>query len=157
MSDPVSDPTPRSVEGPSFLPVHKALATLMVLALLGFAGHALLQPEAAKLDFGLQAALLCGLGLVLASYWAILKSRTRIDGHSIRQEWLWTKEVKLAEITQLKLVHLPALSWLIAPRLIVRTGGLSRTVFPAADPEVIGAFRQLALGPGGARQSAPPP
>lgn len=149
MSDSAPDPATRVVEGPSFLPVHKLLATVMVLALLIFAGYALQQPGVDKLDIGIQAALLCGLGLVLASYWAILKSRTRIDGHSIRQDWLWTKEVKLAEITQLKLVHLPALSWLIAPRLIVRTGGLSRTVFPAADPGVIEAFRQLALGPDG--------
>lgn len=147
----------RFVEGPSFHLGHKVLATLMVLALLVFGAQAARQPGMASLDLGIKALLLTGFGVVLAAWWSILKSRTRIDGRCIRQSWLWPKEVKLAEITQLKLVHVQGLSWLIAPRLIVSTSGIGRTVFPAADPAVLSAFRQLALGPDGPPQSAPPP
>jgi hypothetical protein len=94
------------------------------------------------------ARTLAGLAtlLVAAGYWGILTSRTRIDGLSIRQTWIWPKQVALAELTQVKLIQVPGLSWLIAPRLVVRTGGLMLTTFHAADPSVLAAFRRLAYG-----------
>jgi hypothetical protein len=81
---------------------------------------------------------------VVAYVW-ILKSRTSIDGLAIEQTWVWKRRVLLADITQAKFIYVPYLSWLIAPRLIVRAGpGIN--VFYSASPAVQRAFTQLMSG-----------
>jgi hypothetical protein len=75
-----------------------------------------------------------------------LCSRTKIDAVNIEQSWLWTKKVALAEISQAKFIYIPYLSWLIAPRLVVRASR-GVYVFPAADRHVLEAFARLSLGP----------
>lgn len=135
-----------TAEGPSFSRPMKVLATLMIAA-PAVAGWSALEPGAwSRLDRDVQWIALALAVFVLLGYWNILTSRTGIDGRSIHQRSLWTREVPLASITQVKLIHVPALSWLIAPRLVVRTGGISVTTFHAADPAVIQAFRRLAYG-----------
>ena len=61
------------------------------------------------------------------------------------QTWVWKKQVSIADIRQAKFIYLPALSWLIAPRLVVRTGPIM-TVFYTAHPDVQRAFAALMLG-----------
>ncbi len=39
-----------------------------------------------------------------------------------RADWLWRKRVNIADITQVKLISVPGLSWLVVPRLVVRAG-----------------------------------
>lgn len=137
-----------AVSGPSFPRAVKGLATGLVVALLVFAAMALTGPagEAARplaagdIGFVVAAALVIGSG-----YWGILTSRTSIDGQHIEQTWLWHKKVAIADITQVKLVRLPGLDWLVVPRLVVRTGyGL--TTFQTGDPAVLARFRLLAHG-----------
>lgn len=135
---------PRVIEGPSYHPAQKALATLIVVALMSFAVR--IWPQLMQLDAMGKAMLGIAVLAVLATWFGMLGSRTRIDGETICQRGLWTKEVRLAEITRLQLIHVRGLAWLIAPRLVVRTGGLTRQVFPAADPRVLDAFRALAFG-----------
>jgi len=87
-----------------------------------------------------------GLVLVLGSYLTILRSRTAISPTHIRQFGLWTREVALADVSQAKLIHIPMLRWLIAPRLMVRVRGRGLYTFYTADPEVLAYMRHLGLG-----------
>ena len=134
------------VEGPSFPWTFKALATAMVagLAAAGSSAYTGLSWSTLPRDM---LVISIGLVLIVGYGWgAILGSRTSFDGQCIRQRWLWGKEVRLAEITQVKLIQVRGLGWLIAPRLVVRTGGIAVQTFHAAEPKVLQAFRTLAYG-----------
>jgi hypothetical protein len=135
-----------SVEGPSFSFALKLLSTAMVggLGVLGWG--ALNSNDWAALGTQGQVFSVMSYLVVLCGYWGVLTSRTRVDGKCIRQTWLWRKEVQLADITRVKLIHVPALSWLIAPRLLVRSGGIGLTTFHVADPRVLEAIKRLAYG-----------
>jgi hypothetical protein len=80
-----------------------------------------------------------------AYYW-ILSSRTSIEQGVITQTWLWDKRVVVRDVTQAKFIYIPYLSWLVAPRLVVRAG-MAVHVFHAASPHVLEAFARLSLGP----------
>ena len=122
-------------EGPAFPALVKLMATFMVLALAG--------PQ--SLSAGSWLLVGGALAITLVAYVWILKSRTSIDAVAIEQTWLWKRRVALADITQAKFIYVPWLSWLLAPRLIVRAGPGVR-VFYCADPKVIRAFSALMVG-----------
>lgn len=132
------------IEGPSFPVAIKALATLTVLALIWWGLRAQdrlpdAQPQGAAL-------LLAALLVVAAGYWTIMRSRTRIDGENIEQRGLWTRRVRLREVTQVKLVQIPGLGWIVVPRLVVKAPGLHVAVFYAGNAPLRAAFRLLAHG-----------
>lgn len=139
-----------AAQGPSFPIATRLLSTLLVVGLatmgavtwFGAAQSEVLQEGLGAAQVGFLLAVLAVVG---SGYWGILTSRTRIDGEQIEQSWLWRKKVRIAEITQLKLISVPGLDWLIVPRLVVRTGyGL--TTFHTGDPAVLARFRMLAHG-----------
>ena len=133
------------VEGPAFPLLVKAMATLLILAMIYWGAGA--EQQIIWREFSTGAALLFGgaiLITVVAYVW-ILKSRTSIDGEAIEQTWIWKRRILLADITQAKFIYVPYLSWLIAPRLIVRAGpGVS--VFYSASPQVQRVFARLMSG-----------
>lgn len=134
-------------EGPSFPLFCRLLASALVLMLLAWAVRVGEEVAAAGLSGGGFVFLASVFVVIGATYGAMLRSRTTIDAGHIRQSWLWSKQVALADITQLKLIDLPGLSWLIAPRLMVRVKGRPGVfTFHAAGPEVLAAFRELAQG-----------
>ena len=137
---------PLALEGASFSPVLKGLATVMVMALATGTWRAMSLGEWKQLDSQSLGVVGFLALVILAGYWGIVTSRTHIDGLGLRQTWLWEKKVKLAEITQLKLIHVQGLSWLIAPRLVVRTQGIGVTTFHVADAKLLEACRKLAYG-----------
>lgn len=132
-------------EGSAFPVLVKLMATFMVLALVYWGAVALVQAGPQSLSTG--SSLLVGgaFAITLVAYVWILKSQTSIDGVAIEQTWLWKRRVALADITQAKFIYVPWLSWLLAPRLIVRAGPGVR-VFYCADPKVIRAFSALMTG-----------
>ena len=132
-------------EGPAFTALIKLLASVLVGAWIvwGVRASRLMDWQA----FSLSAGLVWGAALAIVlvvDYW-ILKSRTSIKNGVIVQTWVWKKHVSVADIRQAKFIYLPALSWLIAPRLVVRTGPIM-TVFYTAHPDVQRAFAALMLG-----------
>ena len=141
----IIEPLPLEAEGPAFTVLIKMLASILVGALIYWGARA------ARLvvwqEFSLSAACVWGAALViiLVIYYWILKSRTSIKQGVIEQSWLWKKQVRISDIRQAKFIYLPYLSWLIAPRLIVRTGPVM-TVFYAAHPAVQRSFATLMLG-----------
>lgn len=146
MSTPTPGPSDLLAEGPSFPLLVKVLASALVLALL--VGGARVSAKMADTDMGWSAYALFfgGLVLVLGSYLTILRSRTAISPTHIRQFGLWTREVALTDVSQAKLIYIPMLRWLIAPRLMVRVRGRGLYTFYTADPEVLAYMRHLGLG-----------
>ena len=140
-------PVQGSVEGRSFTRCSQVLACLMVLGVLWQGWQALNRPGSAPLDR--PTSVLLGLGLLslLACLAFILTSRTRIDDTHICQTGIWPRKVAIAKISQLKMIHVPRLTWLIAPRLVVRTGLTGWYVFHAAEDAVIQRFWALSLKP----------
>ncbi len=133
------------VEGPAFPRLVKSLATLLMLAMLYWGAGA--EQQIIWKEFSTGAALLFGGALLITvvAYVWILKSRTSIDAEAIEQTWVWKRRVLLADITQAKFIYVPYLSWLIAPRLIVRAGpGVN--VFYSASPQVQRVFARLMSG-----------
>ena len=133
------------VEGPAFPLLVKGMATLLIIAMIYWGAGA--EQQIIWHEFSTGAAFLFGgaiLITVVAYVW-ILKSRTSIDSLAIEQTWIWKRRVLLADITQAKFIYVPYLSWLIAPRLIVRAGpGVS--VFYSASPQVQRVFARLMSG-----------
>jgi len=135
-----------AAEGPTFPWSIKLLATVMVVALV-VSGAPVLWRDFASWGAGWQLGAAAAAVFVALGYINILISRTGIDGERLYLQALVRKEVRIAHITHLRLVHIPGLQWIIVPRLIVRAGMLRALSFPCADAQVLHAFRQLALGP----------
>ncbi len=136
-----------AAEGPAFPWLVKALASLLMAALLFWGVRAADQIAATAWSAGAAAFMLAALLVIALCYYWILRSRTKIDAISIEQSWLWPKKVALVEVTQAKFIYVPFMTWLIAPRLVIRSSGRGMFVFQAADPQVLQAFARLSLGP----------
>ncbi len=136
------------VSGPSF-PLHiKVLATVLMVALVVFGTLAFVgqvQSQARTVAAGEWGFLLAVAAVIGSGYWGILTSRTSCDAECIEQTWLWRKKVNIADISQVKLIDLRGLSWLVVPRLVVRAG-FGLTTFHAGDAAVRERFRLLAHG-----------
>lgn len=134
-----------SASGPAFPVLIKVSSTLLVIGLLYWGAGVL--GEVVWTDVSTSAAILYGSALLITmTVWLwILKSRTTISHETIEQTWLWHKTVLIKDITQAKFIYVPYLSWLIAPRLIVRAG-IGLNVFYSADPAVQRLFSLLVRG-----------
>jgi hypothetical protein len=140
-------PTHTPCEGPAFSAVFKALAVLIVAAcaywaFLSWSSGQLTRGTGAAAGSGLYWAL-AALALMGYTLWCILTSRTHIDTQHIRQSFVWEKKLELREMAYAKLIRIPGLDWLIAPRLYCRTLLGKFAVFYAADPAMIAEFARL--------------
>lgn len=111
------------------------MALVLALALLGLS----LWPQFAQADWSVS-----GLALLVASalmvLWMgswIVRSRTRLAGDELSQTWLWPKRVRAADAASVKLVDIPGLRQVVAPRLLVRRRGGGMTWFHSADPQLL--------------------
>ena len=143
---PAEEPVANAVSGPAFPPLVKALASLLVTALVVSATMALSgEPGIHRMQFRDWAFLAAAALVVGSGWWSVQTSQTRIDGVVIEQTWMWRKRVEIVEIREVKLIDVPGLGWLIVPRLMVRSG-FGVTIFHAGDPAVLARFRLLAHG-----------
>ena len=74
---------------------------------------------------------------------SIYRSKTTLTDSTLKQTWIWDKEVVLPELVYAKLIRIKGLDWLIAPRLYVRTMMGKFTVFYAVDKAMIAEFQNL--------------
>jgi hypothetical protein len=86
---------------------------------------------------------LAALALMTYSLWCILTSTTTLTSHSLAQTFVWNKYVALQDLAYCKLIRVPGLDWLIAPRLYCRTVMGKFAVFYAADPAMIAQMQRL--------------
>lgn len=136
----------RIVRGPAFIPLIKIGASILVGALFFYVFNRLTTLGWEHIDsvtlglYALATAMCAWVG-----YWIVFGITTVTDTY-IEQTWLWKKRVELSQVTYAKLIYLPYLSWLIAPRLVLKTG-LSVYVFHGATRELVEAFAAITLGP----------
>lgn len=130
------------VVGPAFSKPFKVLATSIVFA----CGAAFVQTWLTGRSSGGAVGggwFIAGLLLMLYTWWHILFSITRLDAQALHQTWVWDKHMDLRELAYGKLIRVPGLEWLIAPRLYVRTLMGKFAVFYAVSPEMLKEFERL--------------
>ena len=137
---------PASAEGPAFTRGVKALATALMIGVVVYGAQAAPAFFARRASWPAFMFMMLALGFVIVCFVAMLRSRTRIDRTHIHQTWISDKRVALKDITQIKLIYVPGLTWLIAPRLIVKTRSPGSIVFHTADRRVLEAFARLSIG-----------
>lgn len=86
---------------------------------------------------------LAALALMAYTLWCILTSITTLTGSHLEQTFVWNKKLELRELAYVKLIRVPGLDWLIAPRLYCRTLLGKFAVFYAADQQMIAEFERL--------------
>jgi hypothetical protein len=86
---------------------------------------------------------LAALALMAYTLWCILTSVTTLTATTLDQDFVWNKHVDLRDLAYVKLIRIPGLDWLIAPRLYCRTLLGKFSVFYASDPVMIGEFERL--------------
>ncbi|MBS7807274.1 hypothetical protein [Variovorax sp. PCZ-1] len=86
---------------------------------------------------------LAALALLVYTLFCILTSVTTLSTSSLDQSFVWSKHVELNELAYVKLIRVPGLDWLIAPRLYCRTLLGKFSVFYACDPQMIAEFERL--------------
>jgi hypothetical protein len=73
----------------------------------------------------------------------LLMGKTRLTAQSLEQTWIWHKKVELRDLAYVKLIRVPGLDWLIAPRVYARTLMGKFTVIYACDPDMVEEFKRL--------------
>lgn len=134
------------LQGAAFTPLVKGAASALMAGLIVYGirvAEDLVQQRASW-------PLLLFMGLLMTTTgfccWWMLISRTTITRTHLRQSWWTPKDVAFADITQTKLILIPGLTWLVAPRLVVRTRSAGSTTFYAAQPQLMAAFARVSLG-----------
>ena len=135
------------VEGVSFAWGTRAAATLLILALAVLAWRNADHPLLARLSRDSTVYVLFALAIVAFGYCNVLFSRTRVDATQLRQGcWPLQRSVALADVSQVLLIRVRGLEWLVTPRLVVRSRSAGKTSFHCADARVRRALEQLAYG-----------
>jgi hypothetical protein len=73
----------------------------------------------------------------------LLMGKTTLTSKGLGQTWIWDKKVALRDLAYVKLIRVPGLDWLIAPRVYVRTLMGKFTVIYACDPDMVEEFKRL--------------
>lgn len=138
-------PPGMAAEGPAFPVLVRLCASLLMAALVYWGVRVAGELAAADWTAGALAFLAVALAMIAVCYYWILRSRTSISDTHIRQTWIWRKEVALADVAHIKMIFVPWLDWLIAPRVVVRVRGRGMVVFHASDRRLLQAFAVLSL------------
>jgi hypothetical protein len=129
------------VSGPAFSRPFRALACAIVGACCLWMAR-LWQRGAVSPGSGL-VWVAAGLALMLWTLACILRSRTTLSSEGLHQRWIWDKAMPLRELAFCRLIRVPGLDWLVAPRLYARTLTGKFAVFHAASPALLDEFRRL--------------
>lgn len=73
----------------------------------------------------------------------VWRSTTRLTGQSLEQTWIWHKKIDLRDLAYVKLIRIPGLDSVVAPRLYARTLMGKFTVIYACDKDMIAEFKRL--------------
>ncbi len=130
--------TDLALTGPAFSKPFKVLAIALSGALLIWS---LMLPIDFLSKSGLWVA--SAHALIIYTVWQIQISVTSLSADQIRQTWIWDKSMQLNDMAYLKIIHVPALSWLIAPRAYARTMMGKFAVFYVSTPELLKALYEL--------------
>ena len=87
--------------------------------------------------------LAAALAMMFFTEWHILRGKTRLTADALEQSWVWRKRVALNELAYARLVRVPGLDWLIAPRLYTKTFGNKLAVLYVTGPAMLAEMRRL--------------
>jgi hypothetical protein len=132
-----------ALQSPAFSKPFKLIATLLV-AWVGLWLWQLWQGGKISHDGSTLGWFAAALAMMSYTLWHIWRSVTTLDEKRIHQSWVWDKAFDMRELAYAKLIRVPGLDWLIAPRLYVRTMLGKFAVFYAADPAMVGEFARIA-------------
>lgn len=133
-----------TIEGPSYSPWFKILATVVALGLAGYGISVALRFPLLEYGPGVKLLLLAAVLMLAVSYYWFLRARTTIDAKGIRQTWLYTRQVVWADVRGVKMLGVPYASWIFPPRLVVRTGNAFMT-FNGGTQELLIEFARITL------------
>jgi len=134
---PYAGPQP-ALSGSAFGPLFKALAWTMSLGLGAWTWRLGIDW---RTSHGAWVAVAWAMLVCIA--WFIQNSRTRIDAQGIEQSWMWRRQVALRELALLKVMRVPGLEFLIAPRIYVRTLSGRFHFFYCHDQRLLEEFSRL--------------
>lgn len=141
MSEPEA-PLPRAGECPAYPKAARWLAGLTVAAFaFGLVGVREQLAAVSWSGMGVAMFVIAAIAIVWMGYW-ILRSRTRLDGETLHQTWLWDKRATVDEVAQLRMVHWPLMAWIVAPRLFVRLRNGAMLWFQSSDASLLASFAQ---------------
>ncbi len=132
----------RDISGPAFSAGFKLLATLLSLALIGYVLSFMLRHP--DLPVVAHLFLLAAIVVVLLYWRDFIRATLTIDVAGIRQSGWLVQQVGWDDVRGAKLIGLPRLSWLLPPRLAVRTGTGFHT-FNCGTPELFSEFQRISL------------
>jgi hypothetical protein len=134
-------PARETLTSPAFSLPFKVLALTLVLGLAIWAYQL----------YGLQMAhsehlwIWAAWGIMAYTVGHLVLGKTRLTAQTPEQTWIWHKKVELRDLAYVKLIRVPGLDALVAPRLYARTLMGKFTVIYACDPQMIEEFKRLAV------------
>ena len=132
-------PPARAMSAAAFGPVFKAMAWLIVLALLVWFWRL-------EIDWSSRQGLWCSVVWAMLTFmvWHIQRSRIQLDPEAIEQSWMWRRRVALRELAYMKIMRIRGLEHLVAPRVYVRTLGGAFVFFYCHDRGMLAEFTRIA-------------
>ena len=120
------------------------LITLAIVAAIAYWGYQAL-PALGWASLSKQAQWVLGgcVALVVYTLYWILVSRTTVTPTEIHQTFVFNRRVHLGEVSFVKFIYIPYLTWLIAPRLYVRTASNKFHAIYGASRELHQVFGQI--------------
>lgn len=131
------------VEGPAFSPAFQLLCTLIVAGCAAWMLHLWRGGALGTAYTSGVGWFAAGLAMMGWTWIAVLRSRTRIDASGLHQRWIWDKHMPFDDLAYAKLIRVPGLDWLVAPRLYARTLVGKFNVFYGATPQLVAEFERL--------------
>lgn len=81
--------------------------------------------------------------LMAYTVWFVVTGTTRLTSTAVEQSWMWSKRVELHNLAYAKVIRIPGLEWLIAPRFYTKTFGGKLVIFYTAQPAMLSEFKRL--------------
>lgn len=132
-------PKIENLTSPAFSLPFKILA-IALLAGISFWAYQLHGSLLAQTDY---LWIWAALAIMVYTVGHLLLGKTRLTATTLEQTWIWHKKVELRDLAYVKLIRVPGLDWLIAPRLYARTLMGKFTVIYACHPDMIDEFKRL--------------
>jgi hypothetical protein len=132
------EPIEPNLSGSAFSWSFKALTWGMCLALLVWMIKL-------QLPMGNSSSTWAWTAWVMLTYtaWVIHQSRLHLDKDLIRQDWIWTKQLKVSDLVFIQVIRIPFLEWLLAPRIYARTFQGKSVFFYCSDRKVLSEMSRM--------------
>jgi hypothetical protein len=131
-------PRQKTLRSPAFSKPFKVLALALVLG-LGLWAWNLNGFQASSEHLWIWAAWLL-MAYTAVHVWI---STSQLTEQGLEQSWIWNKKVEMRDLAYVKLIRIPGLDTLVAPRLYARTLMGKFTVIYACDRGMLEEFQRL--------------